>query len=451
MRWRAGGLVFISLFAPFAYFNHSDGWNQGARLAELHAIVMQGTVRIDAYHEITGDKAHIDGHYYSEKAPAVVLMALPAFAATVVVQRMMGLDPDSPAAWRVSQWVATAGSVGVVTALGGVAYFVLLSARISPPLALVATYALFLGSLTFPYATAMFGHAATIGLLAIVLWAVLDRPSERRDYVAGLCAGLAVATEYPAIIPCAALGSYLAHANPARAWRFALAMAPGALIILGNNYLITGSPFEVAYGANPAFPRVTSGNAFGFSLPDPDALRGLLWSEHRGLFFWNPVLLLAVPGLAVLFRKWRPLAAGIVTVFIFTLIQVASFYGWAGGSAVGPRYLAPALPFVGLASAYGIWRWPLVGIPATLVSVGLMGMVTAVAIDPPDDVLTPLQSFYMVRLRDDRFAENLGTLAGLPLEVSLLVPAVVTLLSAAAVVWLARRSGGPSAPFGGHA
>jgi hypothetical protein len=77
--------------------------------------------------------------------------------------------------------------------------------------------------------------------------------------------------------------------------------------------------------------------------------------------------------------------------------------------------------------------------------------VTAVAIDPPDDVLTPLQSFYLVRLRDDRFAENLGTLAGLPLEVSLLVPVVVTLLAAAAVVWLARRSGGPSAPFGGHA
>jgi len=446
MRWRAAGLVFVSLFAPFAYFNHSDGWNQGARLAELHAIVMQGTVRIDAYHEITGDKALIDGHYYSEKAPAVVLMALPSFAATATVQRRMGLDPDAPEAWRVSQWVATAGSVGVVTALGGAAYFLLLSARFGTPLALVATYALFLGSLTFPYATALFAHAATVGLLAMVLWAVLDRPSERRDYVAGLCAGLAVATEYPAIIPCAALGLYLTHASPARAWRFGLAMAPGALIILGNNYLITGSPFEVAYGANPAFPEVTSGNTFGFSLPAAAAVAGLLWSEHRGLFFWSPVLLMAGPGLAVLFWKWRPLAAGIVTVFVFMLMQVASFYGWAGGNAVGPRYLSPALPFLGLAAAYGIWRWPMVGVPATLVSVGLMGMVTAVAIDPPVDVLTPLQSFYLIRVRDDRFADNLGTLMGLPLEISLLVPVMVTLMAAAAVVWLGRQPGGPEGP-----
>ena len=43
MRASAAALLFVSLFLPFAYFNHSDGWNQGARLAELHAIVLQGT------------------------------------------------------------------------------------------------------------------------------------------------------------------------------------------------------------------------------------------------------------------------------------------------------------------------------------------------------------------------------------------------------------------------
>jgi len=40
-------LLFVSLFVPFSYFNHSDGWNQGARLAELHAVVLKGTLRID--------------------------------------------------------------------------------------------------------------------------------------------------------------------------------------------------------------------------------------------------------------------------------------------------------------------------------------------------------------------------------------------------------------------
>jgi hypothetical protein len=438
MKLTAAALVFVSLFVPFAYFNHSDGWNQGARLAELHAIALQGTVQIDRYHEVTGDKALIDGHYYSEKAPATVAMALPAFVVTVSLQRMMGVDPDSPEGWRVSQWIATAGSVGLVTALGGAFFFLLLLDPLGAPLALLATYAVFLGTITFPYATAMFAHAATIGLLSIALWAVLDRPSSstfplrasagnQRDYIAGLCAGLAVASEYPAIIPATALGLYLAR-DPARAFRYGLALVPAAVLILGNNYLISGSPFRVSYGANPAFPRITAGNSFGFSLPDLTAMRYLLWGEYRGLLFWSPVLMMAVPGLVVWFRRDRGVAVMIGLVFVFMLLQVASFYSWFGGNAVGPRYLAAAIPFLGLAAAYGIKRFPIPGAVLTMLSVTMMGMVTAIAIDPPEDVATPLRLFYFVRFRDDRFADNLGTLLGLPLQASLAVPAILIAL-----------------------
>jgi hypothetical protein len=436
MKVRGAVLVFVSLFVPFAYFNHSDGWNQGARLAELHAIVLKGTVRLDAYHEITGDKALIDGHYYSEKAPVIVLMALPAFSLTVLAQKLMGIDPDSPQGWRVSQWVATAGSVGVLAALGGAAFFALLAPRLGVPIALVATYAIFLGSLTFPYATAMFAHAGTIGLLCIALWAALGHTTARHDYIAGLFAGLAVASEYPAIIPCAVLGLYFAHSGLPRAWRFGLALMPGAILILANNYLVGGSPFRVTYGSNPAFPRITSGNAFGFNLPDPEAVAGLLWGEYRGLFFWCPVLLMAIPGLVILLKKHPAVAWMIAGAVVLMMIQVSSFYSWSGGNAVGPRYLAPALPFFGLAAAYGIKRFPIPGVALALLSVVLMAMVSAVAIDPPEDVLTPLQSFYLVRVRDDRFAENLGTLLGANLRWSLIVLAAIV---AGLAAWLMMK------------
>ncbi len=426
--------MFVSLLVPFAYFNHSDGWNQTARLAELHAIVLKGTVRLDAYHEITGDKALIDGHYYSEKAPVIVLMALPAFSLTVLTQKLLGIDPDSPQGWRVSEWVATAASVGLLAALGGAAFFALLAPRLGVPIALVATYAVFLGSLTFPYATAMFAHAGTIGLFCIALWASLGHTAARHDYIAGLFAGLAMASEYPAIIPCAALGLYFAHAGLPRAWRFGLALMPGAILILANNYLVGGSPFQVTYGSNPAFPEINSGNAFGFNLPDPEAVGELLWSEYRGLFFWCPVLLMAIPGLVVLFKKHPPVAWLITVVFVLMMIQVASFYTWHGGNAVGPRYLSPALPFLGLAAAYGIKRFPIPGVALALLSVVLMAMVSAVAIDPPQDVLTPLRSFYLVRVRDDRFAENLGTLLGANLRWSLLALAAIVAGSAAGVM-----------------
>lgn len=443
MRVSAAALLFVSLFVPFAYFNHSDGWNQGARLAELHAIVLQRTLTIDKYHEITGDKALIGGHYYSEKAPATVVMALPAFTATVMGQRIAGIDPDSPEAWRVSNWTATAGSAGIIAAMGGVAFFSLLRHRMSAAAALISTYALFLGSIVFPYATALFAHAGTIGLLAIALWAIFSRESSRRDYIAGLAAGFAIASEYPAVIPAAAIGLYLTHANPMRAWRYGLAVIPAALLILGNNYLITGSPFSIGYGSNPAFPEINATNSFGFNLPDPEALRHLVWGEYRGLFFWSPVLLMAFPGMVVLFREDPGTAWMTVIVCAFMMLQVGSFYSWFGGNAVGPRYLSPALPFVGLAAAYGIKRFPIAGALLTAGSVALTGMVSAIAIDPPQEVLTPLQSFYLVRWRDDRFVENLGTVLGLSHAGSLLLLFVVVAVTGAAVWLMTRHQSAP--------
>ena len=427
----AYALLFLALFVPFSYFNHSDGWNQGVRIAELHAMVLNHTIRIDAYHQLTGDKAFIAGHYYSEKAPAMVVAALPAFATTVWMQQMLGIDPDAQPAWRVSEWIATAGSVGLLAALGGVAFFALLIERFDPLTAIIGTFGLFLGSLTWPYATSLFAHAGTIGLLGIALWAALSKPSRKRDYIAGFAAGFAVASEYPAVFSCAVIGLYLGSTGLRRMWRFGLGTIPAALLILANNYITTGSPLSISYGANANFPEISGGNAMGFTLPNLAVMVALFIGQYRGLFFWCPVTILSLAGLIELFRKERAIAIMVTAVTMMVLFQVASFYMAFGGNAVGPRYLAPALPFIGLAAAYGIKRFPEPGLVLLAVSMVAMFGVTAIAIDPPADVLTPLQSFYLVRLRDQRFADNLGTVIGAPVWLSLMVP----LLFPAAAAW----------------
>jgi hypothetical protein len=411
---RAYLLLFAFLYLPYVYFNHSDGWNQGARFAQLHAVVMQGTLQIDKYHEPIGDKAFIDGHYYSEKAPAIALLALPAFAATVAVQKWMGVDPDTQPGWRWSEWITTAGSVAILAALGGVAFFALLQRRLGAGIALVATIALFLGTITWPYATALFAHAGTIGLLAIVLWSVLARSaSTRKTIIGGLCAGLAVAGEYPAIFPCGVLGLYLLVRDYRRALLFAASALPALLVVLINNALSTGSPFTLAYGSNALFPEISSSNFFGFNLPSGRALRGLLWGEYRGLLFWSPVMLMALPGLVFLWRTNRILALAIAVATVVTLIQASSFSGWTGGSSLGPRYLTPAIPMLALAAAYGIARFPRTGAALTVISVVIMATATAIAIDPPDEVLRPVRDWYFVRMGQERWATNLGMLVGL--------------------------------------
>jgi hypothetical protein len=362
---------------------------------------------------------------------------LPSFALTVWFQKLLGEDPDQLPGWHVSEWITTAGSIGLLTALGGVAFFELLRARFDPLTALIGTFGLFLGSFTWPYATTLFAHAGTIGLLCIALWAALGKPTPRRDYIAGVAAGLAVASEYPGVIPCAVLGLYLGFTGLPRLWRFGLGTIPAALLILINNYLTTGNPLSVSYGANANFPEISTGNAMGFNLPDPEVVARLLWGEYRGLFLWCPVLILSLLGLVELFKKDRALGVMVLASTVLILLQVSAFYSAFGGNSFGPRYLSPALPFIGLAAAYGIKRWPEPGLVLMLVSVVMMLTVTAIAIDPPGDVLTPLQSFYLVRLREQRFADNLGTLVGLPVWLSLMVPLLFPI--AAAWQWLKER------------
>lgn len=436
---RRYALLFLLLYFPCVYFNHGSGWNQGARFAELHAIVLQGSLAIDSYHEMTGDKAHLHGQYYCEKAPAITLLALPAFGVAMLVQLIVGAEPLSDGGRRISQWITTAGSVTLLAALGGVAFFALLRHQLGDRAAYLGTFAVVLGSLTLPYAGSLFAHAGTIGLLLITLWSILGR--QRRDSLGGLCAGLAIASEYPALFPVVGLLVYLMTGGWDRGRRFAIALLPGIVLILLKNYAITGSFLIPVYGFNPTFAQISARHAFGFGWPTWERIGNLIWSEQRGLLFWNPAFLLAPVGLVTIARRDLALAVTLSAATALIVIQTASFSGWDGGDAFGPRYLSPAIPLIGLASAYGIARCPRIGWMLVALSISLMAIVAAVGVQPPGDIESPLRDFYLVHLRQLRLDSNLGALLGLsPLASVLLLAALSTLL----VVLLLRAGRSPA-------
>jgi hypothetical protein len=68
----------------------------------------------------------------------------------------------------------------------------------------------------------------------------------------------------------------------------------------------------------------------------------------RGLLVWSPVCALAAVGL-VLMRNRAALVAGAVTL-LFVLANAGYFLAY-GGDSPGPRFLAPALPFLVLGLA----------------------------------------------------------------------------------------------------
>jgi hypothetical protein len=75
----------FSLFALFFLliqfaFEQDGGVNPASRLAVLESFAENHTVRIDGYESMTVDWARTpDGHYYSNKAPGPVMVALPFY------------------------------------------------------------------------------------------------------------------------------------------------------------------------------------------------------------------------------------------------------------------------------------------------------------------------------------------------------------------------------------
>jgi len=167
------GLFGLLLFAyAYAHQKQFDRATPVSRLDLLHALVNEGRFEIDTYHKNTPDKAVLNEHYYSDKAPGTVALAFPPFLIVAGLLHLAGISLDSEAGWLASSWVACVLSLGIITALGGVALFAWLSRFVSARAALIVTLALFLGAAPLPYATVMFSHALVVGLLAIAVWAI---------------------------------------------------------------------------------------------------------------------------------------------------------------------------------------------------------------------------------------------------------------------------------------
>jgi hypothetical protein len=126
----------------------------------------------------------------------------------------------------------------------------------------------------------------------------------------------------------------------------ALAAGAGAIAAAPNFILykwITGRWLVSSYSA--------VGGGFTFGSPH---LMGVLFSTQKGLFFWSPVLLLAVLGTALAKGWTRGLVVPVSIVFLADTYLVASWNFWQFGATFGHRAFTDgfglAAPF--LASAF---------------------------------------------------------------------------------------------------
>jgi hypothetical protein len=102
------------------------------------------------------------------------------------------------------------------------------------------------------------------------------------------------------------------------------------------NWLRFGSPLNFGYGDE----------RFGSSLVE--GLYGVLLSPGRSIFVYSPVLLLAVPGTFLFFRKAKLMTIICVITVMVHAFTIASWHSWDGGVSWGSRLMTPIVPVLGV-------------------------------------------------------------------------------------------------------
>jgi len=359
-QWKIASLLGIVSFFSFLYFYEGGGWNQNSRFDLLRAIVERHTLQIDAYHENTQDKAHFRGHYYSDKAPGLVFLAVPFAEVARAAMPMLGVNPESPRGEYALSYIVTAVAVALPTALAGVSLF-FLALRFGSDIAgaTLATIIFAIGTPMLAYASLFWAHALVGACLLFAYAASLKLAEGRAEFwwalAVGLAAGWATVTEYPAA-PVSALLALFALSRvwsrgAAARWRTISGVGLGAtacaIVLFSYLHAAFGGfrPSYSYYDPN-SFAFMQQQGYMGLTYPHPDRLLKLLFGCSRGLFFASPVMLAGVVGLWLLAKRFRGPAIVAAAIAIYYFLFNASFYWWKAGLTFGPRYAAASIPFL---------------------------------------------------------------------------------------------------------
>ncbi len=308
---------------------HPSGAQDISRMCLTRAVI-HGKLSADGCLDPSGDRAAFGGHLYSDKAPGLSFLAVPAAAAVRL---------PAPAGWHHSGdlrlWAVRLATGGIALLLS--AFLVGRAAEGLAPGwggATLVTFAA--GTLAASLAVDNFDEvpAATLGFAAFLLaW-------RQRSGWAGVVAGLAVVVEYQAALVGVVVGGYAAFRGARAFGRYALGVVPGLALLGLYDRAAFGSPFHLSYRyVSSQFAARQAGGFFGVHAPSWHAAR-LVLIGNRGLIVVAPVLVLAAVGLVLLWRQgYRAESCAAAAVTIAFLVLELGYFDPYGGDSPGPALL----------------------------------------------------------------------------------------------------------------
>ena len=278
----------------------------------------------------------LDGELYSKKgiSPSILLVPLLSLG-----QSLPGLGLRATA--MLFNPLITALTAAWLYRLGRA-----LGAEQGPALALGLLYGL--ATFAISYVKSLFGEPLAALLLLIAVDALLRYQQDGRPIraaLAGLCYGLLCGINLGYVLMGPLLALYGFGLKPSGwnwrdLWAFAVPVLLLGISLMAFNMLRFGNPVESGYNFD---------EGEGFNYPILWGLYGLFLSPYRGLFWYTPLLLLAIPGAWVLRRVQSRLFWLIAALVATQALTYAGWWSWHGGIVWGPRFLIPVLPLLVLA------------------------------------------------------------------------------------------------------
>ena len=438
------GLLAVYVFLAFyllPMFPHGGSANELTRWATAASIVEKGSFDITWTEQLIGpnvDTAKVGNSTYSNKPPGVALLATPIYG----VARLFIGPPD-------------ASNIRIT-------WFLMKLATATVPLLLLAIWlyrneidelglaTLLLGTPLFGYSLLFFSHVLVAVLVYAAFRLLFDKPEHdvRREVLAGAACGLAVVSEFPAVLVVAVFGVGLLFTPDSmrRAGSFVLGGIPFLMFLLVYNQALFGSPLSFSY-AHESFPEwaaVASRGLLGISFPTLDNAYLLLLSPARGLFFNSPILILGIVAFFTSTERTSLRHKVKVAAVVVTIVVLCGHGAAHGGWGFGPRYLVIIVPL--LLDSFWHDRAALARVPAilkgALITISLLFSILPVLTFPfaPPEFQLPQNDFWTKMLVDYQwFVPNLANVIGFESSFWSVVPVIAALAFALGIVVIAAR------------
>lgn len=309
--------------------------------------------------QAAGDLRRVEHGYLGPHQIGEAILLAPFFAVGQVIAIASGARRDG-FSWPYQSAAAAAGLLYGVVGLALLGSF--LRRWFDGWIVGATLLALTFGTNLFHYLTydAVYSHSFSFAATAFVLWSSIrlsERSTAARSLLLGLGFGL-LATIRPTNLVIGLFPLLLGVRTPkdarTRAWSLITnpgLLAAGALGFLAPVtlqllywYHVTGHFILNAYGPNPRL-----------ELTHPHLL-AVAFSVRKGLFFWTPLVALALAGLPFLRSRAPAVLLATAAVLAVNFWIVASWSQWWYGDSFGQRALVDSLPVVALGLA-ALFDW----------------------------------------------------------------------------------------------